>query len=60
MKCENCEVAHICQDPARFSGGCDMDGVDDFGCHNGTRQRDWDDRDEDLWDFGDDDYDDEY
>ena len=32
MKCENCECALICTDPARFGGGCDIDGADDFGC----------------------------
>lgn len=32
MKCEYCEYACGCGDPAQFGGGCDIDGVDDFGC----------------------------
>jgi len=32
MKCEFCEIARECKDPAQYSGGCDIDGVDDFGC----------------------------
>lgn len=31
MLCINCECAMDCLDPDRFGGGCDMDGVDDFG-----------------------------
>lgn len=32
MKCECCELARECKDPAQYGGGCDIDGVDDFGC----------------------------
>lgn len=32
MKCECCELARECKDPARYGGGCDIDGADDFGC----------------------------
>lgn len=32
MRCECCEVALDCTDPAQRGGGCDMDGADDFGC----------------------------
>ena len=35
MKCECCEFARECTDPAQNGGGCDIDGVDDFGCDNG-------------------------
>ena len=35
MKCEFCELARECTDPARFGGGCDIDGADDFGCNGG-------------------------
>lgn len=34
MKCEFCELARDCKDPAQSGGGCDMDGVDDFGAGN--------------------------
>ena len=27
-----CEFARECKDPAQNSGGCDIDGADDFGC----------------------------
>ena len=32
MKCEFCEFACECKDPAQYGGGCDIDGADDFGC----------------------------
>ena len=35
MKCEYCEFARECTDPAQNGGGCDIDGVDDFGCDSG-------------------------
>ena len=35
MKCDFCEFARECTDPAQFGGGCDIDGVDDFGCGSG-------------------------
>ena len=31
MKCANCPNVETCEDPARHSGGCDIDGADDFG-----------------------------
>ena len=31
MKCAFCELARECKDPAQYGGGCDIDGVDDFG-----------------------------
>lgn len=36
MKCDFCEFARECTDPAQFGGGCDIDGVDDFGCDSGN------------------------
>ena len=47
MKCEFCEFASECKDPARYGGGCDIDGVDDFGCGTADVR---DEEDED--DFG--------
>ena len=35
MKCEYCEFARECTDPAQNGGGCDIDGADDFGCNSG-------------------------
>ena len=31
MKCDYCEFAIECRDPSQLLGGCDIDGVDDFG-----------------------------
>ena len=36
MRCDSCEFWRECTDPAQFGGGCDIDGVDDFGCDSGN------------------------
>lgn len=47
MKCANCGLANVCRNPARFNGGCDIDGADDFGC--GFLDDEYDYGDEDLY-----------
>lgn len=51
MKCEFCELARDCLDPAQDFGGCDIDGVDDFGCGFFEDEEDDLDQDEDDWDY---------
>ena len=46
MKCNNCPVWLDCRDPAQNSGGCDMDGVDDFGCDSNPDEEDCPDEDD--------------
>ena len=51
MRCFNCPDAPWCRSTARNGGGCDMDGVDDFGCGFFEDEEDDLDQDEDDWDY---------
>ena len=51
MECEFCEFARECKDPAQYGGGCDIDGVDEFGC--GTVNEDDEDQEMEVADESD-------